>query len=264
MNTLLQNPVSLRIVQPRLHLPVMRGIIERRILVNFRCDPDTVAKLLPVPYRPKLVGGYAMAGICLIRLGGIRPGFLPKEFFGLTSENAAHRIAVEWNGNDGVREGVFIPRRDTSSRLNQFAGGRVFPGVHHAAGFRAWETGERFKLEMQADDGATFVRVLARTADKVPAGSVFGDVEAASKFFLGGALGWSARREPGEFDGLELSCSEWRLEPLAVERVESSFFGDAHLFPRGTATFDSAFLMRDIPHAWHARGRMICNGGEEP
>lgn len=261
MNAQMQNPVSLRMVQPRLHLPVMRGIIERRMLVNFRCDADTVARLLPAPFRPKLVGGYAMAGICLIRLGGIRPGFLPQGCFGLTSENAAHRIAVEWDADNGAHEGVFIPRRDTNSRLNQLAGGHVFPGIHNAAAFRVWETGDRFKLEMQAADKTAFVRVLARTADRVPEGSVFEDVEVASKFFLGGALGWSARREPGEFDGLELSCDQWRMQPLEVERVESDFFGDEALFPAGTATFDSAFLMRDIPHEWHARGRMICKGG---
>jgi len=46
-----------------------------------------------------------------------------------------------------------------------------------------------------------------------------------------------------------------------VERVESSFFGDRKIFPYGTATFDSAFLMRNIAHEWRARGRMIYEGG---
>ena len=263
MNATMPKPTALRIVHPRVHLPGMRGVIERRMLVNFRCDPAAVAELLPAPFRPKLVRGFAMAGICLIRLAGIRPGFLPAAV-GLTSENAAHRIAVEWDEAGEARQGVFIPRRDTSSWLNQLAGGRLFPGEHQRATFTVLETAGRFKLELRAADGATFVRVAARLADALPEGSVFRNLEEASQFFLGGALGWSARTAAGEFDGLELRCDAWRMEPLAVERVESSFFGDPALFPPGTATFDSAFLMRDIAHEWRARGRMTCNEGVEP
>jgi hypothetical protein len=180
---------------------------------------------------------------------------------GLASENAAHRIAVEWDEDGVVREGVFIPRRDTNSRLNRLAGGRLFPGVHHAADFQVWETGNRFKIEMRSSDGRTFVRTLARVAGGMPEGSVFPTLDEASRFFLGGALGWSARPAPGEFDGLELCCTEWRMEPLTVERIESSFFGDLALFPPGSAEFDSAFLMRNIAHRWIARGRMECAGG---
>lgn len=244
-------------------LPEVRGVIERRMLVNYRCAPATVAALLPPPFRPKIVGGFAVAGICLIRLAALRPAFLPAGF-GIRSENAAHRVAVEWEEEGAVREGVFIPRRDTNSRLNQRAGGRLFPGVHQAADFRVWETGQRFKLEMRSADGAAFVRVLARLTDTLPRGSVFGTLAGATRFFQAGAVGWSARARPGVFDGLELSCAAWRLEPLAVEHVESSWFNDAKLFPPGTAEFDSAFLLRDIAHRWIGRGRMECAGGAAP
>ena len=89
---------------------------------------------LPAPFRPKLVAGWGMAGICLIRLAGMVPAFLPLPC-GLASENAAHRIAVQWDENGFVREGVFIPRRDTNALLNRLAGGRLFPGAHQAAKF---------------------------------------------------------------------------------------------------------------------------------
>lgn len=254
---------NIAFARPRFHLPVMRGVIERRVLVNYRCDPETVAKLLPGPFRPKLVDGFAVAGICLIRLGGVHPGFMPAGV-GLSSENAAHRIAVEWDEGGAVREGVFIPRRDTNSRLNRLVGGRLFPGVHHAADFQVWETDNRFKIEMRSADRETFVRVLARVAKGMPPGSVFPTLDAASRFFLGGALGWSTRSVRGEFDGLELCCTEWQMEPLTVKRIESSFFDDVALFPPGTAIFDSAFLMHGIPHEWRARERMEFNGGERP
>ena len=60
-----------------MQIPVIRGIIDRRILVNFRVDPDVLARFLPAPFRPKLVNGTGMAGVCLIRLKSIRPRFLP-------------------------------------------------------------------------------------------------------------------------------------------------------------------------------------------
>lgn len=252
-----------RFTIPRLHVPVMCGVIERRMLVNFRCDPDALRRILPAPFRPKLVNGFGMAGICLIRLGNIRPSGIPAAF-GLSSENAAHRIAVEWDEADTTREGVFIPRRDTDSLLNRLAGGWLFPGVHNAARFRVWETGLSWKLELRSDDGATFVRVLARLADEIPRGSVFRTLDEASDFFRGGALGWSARARAGEFDGLELRCHEWRMEPLAVDHVESSFFAKRELFPRGTAEFDSAFVMRGIAHEWRARGQLMVDERSTP
>ena len=90
-------------------VPVLRGIIKRRMLINFRVDASVMERFLPAPFRPKLHQGYAIAGICLIRLEEIRPGGLPA-LLGVSSENAAHRIAVEWDEpSEGTSEGVFIP-----------------------------------------------------------------------------------------------------------------------------------------------------------
>ena len=114
--------------------PVIKGLIDRRVLVNFRVDPNVLQTVLPHPFRPKLAHGSAMAGVCLIRLAQIRPRFVPA-FLGISSENAAHRMAVEWDSGGSHQEGVYIPRRDTSSRLNVMTGGRIFPGEHHLADF---------------------------------------------------------------------------------------------------------------------------------
>ena len=121
-----------------MRIPIMRGTIDRRILVNYRVDPNVLSPILPNPFRPQIVNGYGIAGICLIRLKNIRPQLLPA-FAGIGSENAAHRIAVEWEQSDEGHVGVDVPRRDTSSRLNTLAGGRFFPGVHHHARFHSEE-----------------------------------------------------------------------------------------------------------------------------
>src|ERR1022692_3805928 len=156
-----------------MQIPVIRGLIDRRILVNYRVDPGVLARLLPAPFRPKMVNGAGMAGVCLIRLKNIRPRFLPS-FLGISSENAAHRIAVEWDQKGGTKEGVFIPRRDTSSWLNTFLGGRLFPGMHPHAAFQVQEKDDRYRVELNSNDRHTHLLVEGHVAEELPVGSVFG------------------------------------------------------------------------------------------
>jgi hypothetical protein len=238
-------------------LPLIRGVIDRRILANYRVAPDRLALLLPPPLRPKVFAGFGVAGICLIRLTEIRPRGLPRAL-GTRSENAAHRVAVEWDdpATGEVRQGVYIPRRDTSSRLNAWAGGRVFTGLHRHAKFDVHESAGRLHVALVSDDAQTRVRVDATVADRLPEGSIFGDLPTASEFFRGGSLGFSASADPARLDGLELRTDQWRVKPLAVERVESSFFDDAERFPPGSIAFDCALIMRGVEHEWHVRESM--------
>jgi hypothetical protein len=240
-----------------MRVPVLRGIIDRRLLVNYHVDPEVLARLLPAPFRPKLVHGVGMVGICLIRLRGIRPRFFPS-WLGITSENAAHRTAVEWDDNGTVREGVYIRRRDTNSWLNALAGGRLFPGLHHHARFTIRETAERFEVALRSDDGRTSLAVRGHRTDQLPATSVFRTPEEASEFFRAGSLGYSATEDPTRFHGMNLCCRTWRAEPLAVEHVQSSFFEDPNLFPKGSIEFDCALLMRGIEHEWHGEPDLCC------
>jgi len=233
-----------------MRIPVVRGLIDRRILVNFRVEPGVLAGLLPAPFRPKLVNGVGIAGICLIRLKHVRPRFLPG-FVGVSSENAAHRIAVEWDADGATRHGVYIPRRDTSSRFNALVGGRLFPGIHHHAGFHVDERDGRYRLAIDADDGSMHVAVEGRACDELPASSVFRDLGEASEFFRCGSLGYSPDARGNSCEGLELRTFGWNMAPLAVESVESSYFEDRELFPAGSVEFDSALLMRGIEHEWH-------------
>jgi hypothetical protein len=241
-----------------MRIPVIHGIIARRILANYQVAPDVLAQIVPPPFRPKLINGVGIAGICLIHLEQIKPQFIAGSF-GISSENAAHRIAVQWDDNDRVREGVYIPRRDTSSRFNMLVGGRLFPGVYNHARFDVNEQDDAFQVAFESDDGQTHVVVAGRIASSLPATSVFQSLEEASRFFEGGALGYSATRQAGVYDGLELHSFKWEVEPLAVERIESSFFDNRSVFPEGSIKCDCALIMRDIPHAWYGRESLCCN-----
>lgn len=232
-------------------LPTIQGMIDRRALVNFRLDPARLDGLLPPRLRPQLVSGWAIGGICLIRLKEIRPVGLPG-FVGVGSENAAHRIAVKWDEAGERRTGVFIPRRDSSSRVNTLLGGRIFPGFHHRADFAVDDGSGIVSIEMRSRDDVTSVRLRARVADRLADTSVFDSTDQISAFFRKDPVGFSPARD-GRLQGLELETFGWSVQPLDVEHVASSFFDDPERFPAGSVEFDSALLMRNVGHRWHAR-----------
>jgi hypothetical protein len=235
--------------------PTMVGKIERRLLVNFRVDPGVLSEVLPAPFRPRIVGDVGMVGICLIRLGELRPLGLPR-WLGLTTENAAHRIAVEWDGDAGPCQGVYIPRRDTNSRVTVLLGGRVFPGKHHFATFEVHESGDNYEVAYVSRDDSVHVAIAARRELEFPEGSVFSSLNDASAFFQWSPLGFSPTKRAGGFEGLELQCSTWSVEPLSVQHVESSVFMHSSDFPSDAVAFDSALLMREIPARWRRQNAL--------
>src|SRR4026207_2199573 len=153
-------------------LPVIQGVIRRRILANSRVDPKVMQQQLPARFRPKLQRDYAVAGICLIRLEHIRPRFVP-ESIGLNSENAAHRVAVLWDEAGVTREGVFISRRDTDSQLNPFFGGRILPRGHHQSSFNVAESESEISISLESMDSTVAVHIEGTPTKALPRTSIF-------------------------------------------------------------------------------------------
>lgn len=229
----------------------MAGEVERRLLVNYGVDPDCVAGLLPRGMRPQLVDGAAVAGICLIRLGGLRPHGLPRRL-GLTSENAAHRIAVEWKEGGETRSGVYIPRRDSASLVTVLLGGRLFPGAHQRARFEVEESERQLHVALRSRDGIVDLDVTVEIEPNLEGSRLFADVAAASRFFEQGAIGYSPRRGGERLDAVRLSTDAWRVEPCRVVDARSSWFEDHARFPAGSAILDSALVMRRVPVVWES------------
>jgi hypothetical protein len=78
-----------------MYIPTLEGIIERRLLVNYRVDPAALQRLLPAPFRPKLIHGMGLACISLIRLKQLRPEHCPPH---LDFPRRMPLIASRWNG----------------------------------------------------------------------------------------------------------------------------------------------------------------------
>jgi len=132
------------------------------------------------------------------------------------------------------------------------------PRHHHHATFTVKESDDQFSVALQSDDGETRVQVSGTITDQLPSSSVFSSVAGASEFFELGSLGYSVTQTHGRFDGLELRCDNLHVQPLAIDRVESSYFENESRFPRGSVEFDCALLMRGIHHEWHSRKDLCC------
>ncbi|WP_050723103.1 DUF2071 domain-containing protein [Microbacterium sp. GCS4] len=218
----------------------VRAHLRRRLLITYRLDPQVAASLLPDGFRPQLVEGSALAGVCVLGLESIRPTWAQRRW-GLRSENAAHRMAVEWDGSDGPQRGVFIFERHSSAWHPVLFGGRLFPGVHRKARFRIEESADRYAVEMTA--GGLVLDADVEVGGEWTSG-VFASVDEASDFYRAGHIGWSMAHDGRTAEPVALSTDTWRIEPARLHALRSSFF-DA--LPEGSAAFDSVVVMRDLP-----------------
>lgn len=229
-----------------MRLPTIHGYIDRRILVNYTANPKSVQKIIPAPFRPKIYKGKAIVGICLIRLKNIKIKGFP-DFLGVSSENGAHRIAVEWEENGEMKQGVYIPRRDTSLRLKSILGGRIFPGKHHLAKFNVKEENETFHVDFKSSDN-TSISLDAKRTKEFNNNSIFESLENVSGFFENGSIGYSPNKY--KFEGLKLQTKTWQVYPLEVQNIHSSFYENEAIFPKNSIHFDNALLMTRIEHEW--------------
>lgn len=220
----------------------LRAQVRRRLLISYRVDPSVAQTLIPEPFRPQIVDGSAVAGVCMIGLQSVRPGWL-RPRFGFATENVAHRVAVEWDEDGVTRTGVYIVERHSSSFLPVVGGGRLFPGVQKKARFTLDETERRFRVTMSSSDTTVAVDVEVGGAWT---STLFPTVDDASSFHEDGAVGWSPRRKGG-VESIALTSSEWHVEAGQANSVRSSFFDQ---LPEGAAVLDSVVVMRDVPFFW--------------
>jgi hypothetical protein len=237
-----------------MNLPVIKGNIKRRILINYQIEPYEAMKLLPKPFRPKVFKGKAIIGICLIKLEDIRPSFISWIKCGIKSENAAHRIAVEWDEDGVTKEGVYIFRRDTNSLFNYVTGGRVFPGEHTRSSFNVLDIDKRIDFNMYSYDGETEIKFRGKEVDELPKSSVFSTMEQITDFFRGGSEGYSPIRSGKCLQGMCLVTHTWNMTPLHVETIETTYFTNK-LSLKGIKV-DSVVIMRDISHEWKSLSPM--------
>lgn len=239
-------------------IKVIKGTIDRRVLINYRLDPDYLSKMLPEPFKPRLFDGSALGGICLIRFKDMRPTWLP-QFLGTTSENGTHRFCVEWTTKGKRHTGIYVKQRFTNSRLHEFGGGKVFPGNLTFSKFKVNENNGKYEISFKSKNNDK-VNVLVDEADaKFPSNSVFSNIDQASQFFEKDDIGYSPSSNKKVHQGVKLNTTEWKVSPLKVIKASSSLFTNEKIFPNGSAHIDHALIMKNIKHDWQVVEDVCCS-----
>src|SRR5258708_9680885 len=229
--------------------PILRGVIKRRFVLNYRADPEVVARLIPAPLHPKLYQGYAIVGVCLVRLESIRPRGLPV-WLGVRSKSAMPQVASEWVDQKGKsQEGSCVARRDTDLWLTAILGGTFFPSRYHRARFAVKESVGHAEFAYRSLDKTAELRFSGDDAPNLPASSCFKSLQ--EDFFRIGNSGSSIIHDQQHFDVIALEIKEWRIRPFQINQVFCSFFDNKERFPSAAIEFDHALVMRDIAHGWH-------------
>jgi uncharacterized protein YqjF (DUF2071 family) len=232
-------------------LRVFEGVVARRLVVNFRVDPEVAAGLVPAPLEPARLGGAAVAGMSLIRLEQIRPrGLAP--IVGLAIENMAHWVAVTAPVEDGRVSAFFVLRRDTESRLVATLGGPLFSAAHHLAQFDVDEDERHLRAKVRTDNGAADVEVEVDWGAAFRGTPCFPSLGAAERFFREFERGFTASETGGLLAAVRLRPSPVRLEPVRLVAARCRYFEDPKRFPEGSVTLDGALGMRSIPYEWVA------------
>ncbi len=224
-------------------MTTLQSHIVRRLLVNFRTDPGLVAAQLPDRLIADEVGGFAMVGICAISLRSIRPPGVPTRV-GLSTDNVAQRIAVR-DADTGER-GVYVARRDTSSRIAASLAATIFPARLGHSQVTVIDDVERVNLVSRPNRPGAELDLVVSAADGLGADSVFDGVDTAANWLRDAAVGWTF--EGDRVERVTLDTGRWPVTPLRIEHVRSQWHHDRF---RASLEFDHALIVRDLHARWH-------------
>ena len=221
--------------------PALHGRIDRRICIHYRIDPSIARRFLPDHLRPRLYQGSALGGICVFRLGPVRPRLLPIPL-GFGAELAWHRIAVEWDAGGNLAHGQYLLRCETDSRPRSLLTPRVVPSSEPAARITVRSSDDGLLVSMKSVDGHGDLAISSVSGAPWPGGSVFPSAKAAQMAFSNGHVLWPMD-EGQDHEGFEVSVEGGVAATLSCEDIRSAWFDDRSRFPLGSIELDSALVI---------------------
>ena len=213
------------------------GLIKKCILVNYRIVPDLVEPLIPANCAPKLHGGFAIAGVCIIQFAKVRTkGRM--EMLGAAYSTCAHRVAVVWKGSVGTaKQGTHIFQRQSSGPIGKLGGGWLFSSEATPAAFQFDDDGKSVFADVKSKDGTMDFNVAGKSSNLVSKHSGFNTPAEAVAFF-------------GPSSGEANGPSRWSFESLECDTSFSAVFCNKAKFPEDSTFLDSAFIIRDVKYEW--------------
>lgn len=234
------------------------SLVDRQLLINFRMDPAIVRQFLPVGVEPRVIHGFAIGGICVVRLNKRKLGPLIRI---RESENVAHRFAIcppaATSHESQASSCVYVCRAHTSSRWNSFLGNRILAGRYHRANIDVEESPEVIRVKMTSRDKSSQLSFSGVTGCGHPMESIFSSIGEALRFLEQCSIRRAIESRSSGSNGISHRVSWKQLVPLRTQGLETSFFYDESRFPAGSIEFDSAFILRSREHVIESKTQPI-------
>lgn len=239
--------------------PVVRGMVERRLVGCYACEPADVARALPDGLQPFDVDGRAIATVVLEWWRDVRPGFLPS-FFGGSPARALHRIVVAGSGPDGRPAPCsWSVRIDSTSPFGAWLEDGRWSELARPARIELEDEHACLDATMVSHDGRVHVDFAGRRGEARRGAGRFETAGAFERFWERTARPCRLRNGRAIAGPPDRARLGW--EPLAVERDVVSLFDDPELFGSCRFELDSAWIgsalaRESSPHAQrdHAPG----------
>ena len=233
-------------------LPSVRARMHERYIVNVRVPPDALAAALPGCLDPQEVNGFGIVSFCVLDLRRISIAPVPP-VAGPRSVSCAARYAVL---DEGGAPSVFVPERQTGSRLGAWFTRRGFSAPHGLVDIEVSSHPDGGAEVHVRDDGTPTFDAWLRPRSSLES-LAFDGVDDFAAFLAMGERSYGRSRHDGKLTVLDLHKSDAGYEPHMVERIGGSFIEQ---WKAVGGEVDSAFRTTDARYEWRYYG-LIPDGG---
>lgn len=225
-------------------LPVS-GTLTDRLLVTYRAPAQSLARLVPAPFRLDTRAGYGFLSVCAVEIADMGVAFSPR-FLRWQNREFLYRLQVRW----GDAATFITLRSDVTARALALLGRRFSHYRPHLAQIELRRAGSRLFFSGTTPNGVADAAVEV-DRDALPSpGSLFASDAEAAQYLLG--MRFSADSVAGRVRVQEITHGPWR--PRRVATVMARFAYVEQLGRQLGVRFelDNTLAVQNVPHVWRA------------
>lgn len=225
-------------------LDVSARVVER-YLITYRAPAQAVGRLVPAPLELDVFRGHGFVSVCALELEGMGIVGAPS-WLRFRNLEFLYRVGVRHQG-----EASFLTlRSDVSARALAWLGGR-FSHYRPRLGRFSLQRQAGFRLECRSPDGRGDGVVELEADARRAAGSLFSDVDAATRFLLGMRASVD-RRADGRVQVQEIDHQPWGARWARVRRARFAYLEHLERLTGARLILDHALGMRNLRQTWRA------------
>jgi uncharacterized protein YqjF (DUF2071 family) len=226
----------------------MKTVFRNCFLANFAIEPETMQRLLPPPLEPDVYEGKAFLSIVIADMERMRPAFLPA-VCGVNYTQVVYRAVIRCQGERGVH---FL-RSDADNRWMCLLGNGLTFFHFHFSRTRWQQEGGCIQFDLtspfrhHADIHATYE--VYPTLRQMPSTSRFRSLAEAQEFLV--ELYAAYASDASGISRVRIKRGVWNIEIVQDIERDYAFMNGSRMFPKGTASLDSVFYVRNLPYRWY-------------